>query len=86
MIVQISRCVSWQEYRHTVYVFNEYTKFVYLFNDTARDFWTSIITFDSIEKAVDSLCNQYGYDLKDTIQTDLFTFIDELTKYGLIFK
>lgn len=84
MVVQLSKWISWQEYRHTVYVFNERTKRVYIFTDTARDFWTTIITSDNIQTGVASLCAQYGEDLRDTIQKDLLSFISELESYGLI--
>ena len=86
MMVQLRQWISWQKYRQTVYVFNERTKRVYLFADTAKDFWTALITNDSITAVVSWLSTQYGENLRDTIQTDLMRFISELEDYGLIYS
>lgn len=84
MRIQLAQWISWQEYRHIVYVFNEHTKHVYLFADSARVFWIAIVANSNIAACISSLCAEYGNELEGVIRTDLLSFITEIENYGLI--
>lgn len=84
MRFQLTETVSWQEYRKTVYVFQEATKKVYIFSDTARDFWMATLEYGSFETIVDQLCCQYGEDFRKDIENDLKYFLDDMLKYKIV--
>lgn len=84
MIARFTNLVSWQEYRDTVYAFNEGTKRVYLFSGSAKDFWLALAESVNFDACVSSLCTIYGIECRDIICADLKNFISEIAGYGLV--
>ena len=84
MKVCLTKWISWQKYRDSVYVFHETSKKVYLFSGSAADFWMTAVSCGDREQMLRQLCQQYDSDLEEVIAGDLAAFLDELVQYGLV--
>ena len=84
MKVCLTKWISWQKYRDSVYVFHEASQKVYLFSESAADFWMAAVSCEDADQMLTHLCQLYGFGCADAISKDLMEFLNELVQYGLV--